>query len=482
MRTLRKLALASGVVLALACSDDDASGTAGAGAARDADSERAGSGSAAIGGGGSGASAAPRDASQPRDAGDRRDAATRDDAASSDAGTPAADAGRATRPHPLYPALDLDALPGPGGAASGAYRPPALPTTTRTVTVTSTGTQARNDLLAACQTAGTAVTVPDGAGRLGTLDFGNVRDCDVRLGAQVVADLVYVGHLPGPMVAPSQRVRIRGGQLGSIMVDPGSGDIVFDGVVVNNAVLPPAQRSGTAIYLLGDAQRFVDRFAFVNSIIRMVATVPDPSGASDGCAYLAGNAHNVFFANDNVVTAGNRNSWGFRIGGGDNFLIVDSTVRVSFHKLIRMNDGPVDYVYVKGGIWMRESTDASDGSRLNDAFAQLGDLGTDHVYIHDPQIHLLAPEPVSFGAWNGPGQRGKSWEARRIAWHARSQSVISDALLRARENDCAAEAVCDYGAGTHSYRYDANLSLPADPWRDLPDLADDDPDAQPIAP
>jgi hypothetical protein len=324
--------------------------------------------------------------------------------------------------------------------------------------------------------------VPDAAGRLGVVDFGNVTDCDVTLGAMVVADLVYVGHLPGPQVAPAHRIRVRGGQIGHIMVDPGSSDIVFDGVVLNNAVVPPDQRSGTAIYLISNDDAFVDRFAFVNSVLRMVATGPDASGAQDGCAYLAGGARNVFFANDNIVTAGNRNSWGFRIGGGDNFIIVDSTVRVSFHKLIRMNDGPVDYVYVKNGIWMRESTAATDGSLINDAFAQLGDLGTDHVYIHDPEIHLLSPEPLQFGASSGPSQVGKSWEARRIAWHALSAGVISDASLTDRQNGCAAGATCDYGVGTHSYHYDPNLAFPANPWRELPAIAEDDPDEQPITP
>ena len=51
------------------------------------------------------------------------------DAGAVDAG--AVDAG--ARPHPLYPSLDLASLPGPGGATSGAYEPPSLPTTTRTV-------------------------------------------------------------------------------------------------------------------------------------------------------------------------------------------------------------------------------------------------------------------------------------------------------------------------------------------------------------
>jgi hypothetical protein len=29
-----------------------------------------------------------------------------------------------------------------------------------------------------------------------------------------------------------------------------------------------------------------------------------------------------------------------------------------------------------------------------------------------------------------------------------------------RQNNCAAGATCDYGVGTHSYHYDANLSFP----------------------
>jgi hypothetical protein len=97
-------------------------------------------------------------------------------------------------------------------------------------------------------------------------------------------------------------------------------------------------------------------------------------------------------------------------------------------------------------------------------------------------VHLLAPWPVSFGAWNGPGQVGKAWEARRIAWHAVSASVISDAALGAAETNCAAGATCDYGLGTHSYAYDPGLGLPTDAWRSLPALAEDDPDALPAAP
>lgn len=401
---------------------------------------------------------------------------------SSGTSTSSGTGGMAANPHPLYPALDLDDLPGPGGAASGPYTPPTLPATTSTVTVSGTGAQARMELQAACQAAGTAVTVPDSAGHIGFVDIGNATDCDITFGAAVVLDGLYLGHLPGPQVAPVHRIRVRGGQIGAVIVDAGSTDIALDGVVINSGVVPPAQRTTTGVLLNGDASAFVDRFAVVNSIIRLVATLPDGSGNTDGNAYLGARARNVFFANDNVVTAGNRNAWGFRIGGGDNFLIVDSTVRVSFHKLIRMNDAPVDYVWVKAGTWMRQATPTAMGMVLNDSFAQLGDAGTDHVYIHDPVIHLLPTGLVSFGATAGPGQVGKSWEARNMQWHATSAAVVSDAILSGYQSGCASGATCDYGIGTHTYQYDPNLALPADAWRDLPTIAVDDPDDQPVAP
>jgi hypothetical protein len=459
------------IVVCLGCSGDDAGGSpvADGGAGTAAGSSGGHAGSAAGSGGGAGSAANVGDGSVS----DASETAA-------DGGGLGSDAGVGTRPHPLYPALDLDTLPGPGGAVSGAYEPPMLPETTRTVMVTTTGGQARADLAAACQMAGTAVTVPSSAGRIGTVDFGNVTDCDVTLGADVIADLVYVGHLPGPTVAPAHRVRIRGGQIGYIMVDPGSTDIVFDGVTVNNAVVPPAQRVSTGIYLIDSGGEVVERFAFVNSVLRMVATLPDGGGASDGCAYLAGNARNVLFANVNIVTAGNRNSWAFRISGGDNFLIVDSTVRVAFHKMIRMNDDPVDYVYVKGGVWMRQDSTGAAGEMFNDTFAQIGDSGTDHVYIHDTTVYLESTDPLYFGATNGPGQVAKSWQVRGVAWHAPSASVVSDTILQQHQSNCSVGGSCDYGVGTHSYDYASPLVLPDDAWRSLPGLAEDDPDALPI--
>ncbi|HVV86726.1 MAG TPA: hypothetical protein VHE35_26895, partial [Kofleriaceae bacterium] len=394
------------------------------------------------------------------------------------------DAPPGAHPHPLYPPLDLDTLPGAGGANDAPYQVPSLPTTTRTVTIASTGAQAGADLFAACQVPGSAVTVPDAAGHLGTVFIGDATDCDITLGPAVVINILYLGHVNTPAIAPVHRIRVRGGQLGQLLVDPGSTDLVLDGVAINTAVVTPALRAPTAIFLIRDRKNVqppVDRFAVVNSFVR-VAAGEAVGGATDGSAYLGESASNVFFANDNVVTAGNRNSWGFLVGGGHNELFVDLTVRVSIDKLVRLEDAPIDYVYVRGGTWMREDTHTMAGGSTDDSFVQRDDKGTDHVFLHDAAVWLLPPVAPTFGASSGPGEAGKHWEARRLAWHARSADIVSDALLTGYQDHCPPTAVCDYGVGTHTYTYDANLALPASPWRDLPSFADDDPDHLPVTP
>jgi hypothetical protein len=387
-------------------------------------------------------------------------------------------------PHPLYPPLDLDALPGFGGVEGDPYQVPELPQTSQSVTVTSTGTQAAADLLAACQMGATAVDVPDAAGDIGVVTLGNVDDCDVTLGANVAMNVMVIGSLPGPTHAPSHRIRIRGGQIGNLLVAYGSSDVVFDGVAFNNGVQPSAQRNGNGLYLTagdGDAD-VVDRFAVVNSFIRMVP-VDGGGGQMHGNAFLGGRVRNALFANNNVVTAGNHNSWAFRFGGGANLLLVDNTVRVSFHKMVRLNTSPVDYVYIAGGTWMRESTLSSSGTLNNDSFAQLSGSSTDHVYVHDLAIWLLPDTPASFGATYDAVQNGRSWQARNIDWHAVAESAMSPEALANMESACAnVGADCDYGADTHSFDYDPALTLPTGAWRDLPTFDDDDPDNLPVAP
>lgn len=423
--------------------------------------------------------AATGGASDPDTSGDGSESESTDESGTDTADPPAA------CPHPLYAGLDLCELPGPGGGDScGPYEVPTLPSTTRAITIDSTGTQAALDALEACGTPGTAVEIPNGAGRIGALTLGGVEDCDITLGHDVVVDFLVFGQLPGPMRAPSHRVRVRGGHIGSVWSAPDSSDIVLDGVTIDNGVIPTSERNNSGIVLHSDGPgSVVDRFAVVNSIVRAVEGEPDEQGATDGIGYLGARSQNILFANNNIVTAGNHNSWGFRVGGGCNVLLVDNSVRVSFHKLVRFNDADTDYVYIRGGTWMREFTVDPFGNPNNDAFKELGgDWRTDHVYIHDLSVYLLAPEPVAFGASANTGNADSTWETRGIAWHALDETVVSDAYLTEHEGYCTPGASCDYGVGTNSYGYDPALSFPADPWRQLPTLPISDPDDLPIQP
>ena len=386
-------------------------------------------------------------------------------------------------PHPLYPGFDLATLPGAGGGAAGPYESPVLPCTNRSVTVAAIGTAAGAQLRSECEVGATAVHVPSAAGRIGVVNLGHVHDCEVMLGSAVVIDFLVIGSLPGPTHAPSHRIRIRGGQVGSVLAIGPSTDIVFDGVAINNGAVPSTSRSSIGFNMPAGpgAGEVLDRFAVVNSFIRVL---PVSFGAEiDGAAQISSGARNVLFANNNIVTSGNRNSWAFRLGGGDNLLLIDNSVRVSFHKLVRMGDAPVDYVYIKGGTWMREATLTSGGALLNDAFAQLSGSTTDSVYIHDPVVYLLPDAPVSFGASVEAAQAGRSWHARRIDWHALSADVVSVARVQMLENACVGvSGLCDYGAATHTFHYDPALTFPADPWRNLPTFANNDPDALPVEP
>ena len=91
--------------------------------------------------------------------------------------------------------------------------------------------------------------------------------------------------------------------------------------------------------------------------------------------------------------------------------------------------------------------------------------------------------PVAFGAAAQPAQAGRSWEARRIQWHAVSADVVSDQRLGTLENACqGVGGSCDYGLGTHGYQYDPELDFPDDPWRDLPGFSNNNPDDLPVEP
>ena len=68
-----------------------------------------------------------------------------------------------------------------------------------------------------------------------------------------------------------------------------------------------------------------------------------------------------------------------------------------------------------------------------------------------------------------------------VAEQAPSAAVVSDSILQNLETNCASGATCDYGDGTHTYAYEPNILAPSNAWRSLPAIAEDDPDALPVA-
>jgi hypothetical protein len=395
------------------------------------------------------------------------------------------DAPPGARPHPLYPALDLDTLPGSGGGAIGPYQPPTLPTTTRSVAITTVGPRPRATWRRPAPPPAPRSPSPTAPVASAPSIWATVDDCDLSLGAAVVIDLLYLGHLPGPTRAPSHRIRVRGGQLGAVVVDPQS------------------TRSGPR--RRGHQQR--RRAA---GAARERGDLPDRRPGARRRLRRAVRGDQLDHPHGRDRARRRRQPRRLRLPGRRRPRRV---LRQQQHRhrrqpqlmglpperrrqralrrqhragVVPQDDPherrPVDYVYVKGGTWMREATLTAGGLAINDSWAQLGDLGTDHVYLHDPTVWLASSEPVVFGASPGPGQAGKRWEARRIAWHARSAAVVSDAHLQGLADTCAASATCDYGFGTHRYTYDPALTLPTTAWRDLPTIALDDPDQQPIAP
>ena len=383
----------------------------------------------------------------------------------------------AGNPHPFWAALDLDTLPGDGGMPGQPYEVPTLPTTNQTITILTSGAQAVTDIKAAAALGNVEIIVPDSAGHLGAgLELGNYSDVDITFGPNVTCDGLSIGALPGEGDEPCFRIRIRGGHFGSLFAVGGSTDLVFDGVIFNNGIIQdPGGYHGRCIDF-GNLNRVV----IVNCVLRTIPFENAPGDSHGRC--FVGEGTNVLFAGNNIVTSGNHDSWGFRISGGGNFLIVDNVCRVPYHKLVRINDNFVDYVYIKGGLWLRGDTDSFSGAPANDLWAQLdtGGAACDHIYIEDTEVYMLSDQQPAFGQLGAAYQSGRIWETTNVHFHALNSTVISDTYLQQLENDTNSfGALSDYGIGTHTYSYDPALEFPADPWLDLPTITTDDPDTLP---
>jgi hypothetical protein len=143
-------------------------------------------------------------------------------------------------PYPLYPALDRNTIP--WHTASGAWGPqvaidsPTLPTTTRSVTVNTTG-----QFNTEAAVAGTEITI--GTGWAGNTSVSILAsDIDVIIPSGIAIGAVQISSFGSP--TPYARIRIRGstpglhsgGRMGQLRAQGAAGaitDVVVDGIDLN---------------------------------------------------------------------------------------------------------------------------------------------------------------------------------------------------------------------------------------------------------
>jgi hypothetical protein len=386
-----------------------------------------------------------------------------------DAGTDAGASGEEmaeTEPHPLYPPLDLRTLPLHGSQAFS-YRAPQLPGAVRNVTVASRAALERE-----CDTVTGRVAIDVAADLLGQGPiFLRGTDCDLTLRPDVrIATL---------MLEPSvRRLRVRGGQIGSVSTrGPGITDVVFDGVVFNTGLLAPSARP-SMIFTLRDLRRL----AIVRSLGRAAPTVSVTNGSNiDGGVFYVERVHDVLIAGSNFACAdtANANGWFARIESGGNWLLVDTMVKVYFHRMIRLSDLvggaglQFDYLVVRGGAFMH--------ARRDSTVDQMSAGGaSDHVYLEDVTFYVDEPTTnrVFFGAQFSSRQTTRLWQATGLRWHARSSAVVSDAVLAGLERMARPGEFLRYRLGAPTYAYHPG-GVPFPAWQQVAAFADSNPEDLP---
>ncbi len=222
--------------------------------------------------------------------------------------------------YPLYPALNLAEIP--WHTAAGAWGPqvrlqaPALPVTTRSVTVRS-----QSEFAAAAAVAGTAITIAQGWPTNTTVAI-TANDIDVTIPRGVVVGGIEIGAWPRSSAIA--RVRIRGeGRMGQYRDYDRVSDVVIDGVDMNGDSAFTGTGEGITPFRIN-----ATRVAVLN--VRAVSAGPIWLGA----------AKHVVIANSNLyhgaasrAAVGWQEGWGIRNVGGP-ITIVDSRLEgTRYHNL-----------------------------------------------------------------------------------------------------------------------------------------------------
>lgn len=266
--------------------------------------------------------------------------------------------GGGTDPYPLYTAFDRNELPFHTAAGSwGAQVPfqaPTPPTTTRQVTVTTTG-----QFNTEAAVAGTEVTVGADFAESSIVTI-NANDVDVIVpSGRSIGGLIFASH--GGTGRSRMRVRkatvdTRGGRVGemrSASVATGQNtDIIIDSIDVNGCGdFGNAAENNMAFYLSGNTGQMALR-VFIHNVRAI-------SGQATGFFH----ADHMLIANCSIrasgvdrTTADRAEGWAYR-GGGTPSVIVDSQIETTRYHVLRPNTHGLanEYFYIARTVLMNLS-------------------------------------------------------------------------------------------------------------------------------
>ena len=344
--------------------------------------------------------------------------------------------------HPLYPSLDLAALPNGGGGELGPFQVSELPRISRSVTLSS-----RFDIERECARSGGGLEINVPAGTvLDQLTLSGQTDCRFVFG-------------DGSVVRGALRM-----DNNNFTQNPGiPSRIEVINLRVEGMILIGGRQEGngaTDIVL----RRIVGASFDMNQINRL--TILDSTFITGGGGPII-NGDNVAVLNTNIFTSdpNHHNSWAFRTTVGNNIIIKDSTFASGRHKVIRM--AQTNYFFVENVVMMREQFG------LNDFFATVGAaslpfIDQNYTYfrncemitIHDGGAALIGPHPAL-------DTIERFWQMENIHFIAKTEDTISSDMISHVQNLCQPEENCDLRPQSHRFTYTRNerMTLPNDRWR-----------------
>jgi hypothetical protein len=356
-------------------------------------------------------------------------------------------------PLTLYPAFDRDWIP----YAGAAFTEPTLPTTSRSVTVSSAA-QMQTEMAA-----GAAVITVAAATAIGAVNSG-CQDCEIIIPAGSSIAWLYLANPFSAGRKYTTRLRVRGpGKLGGIQFISGAGvltstDIVIDGVTINPTAL--STPSDGPFCNVGAP---VARMMWMNCVARVPLL-----GDNTGNGWLLSDITDLGIFNCNVAinsSEGPTNSWICRIGGtSSRILIADNYFRkyATQQAILRQGFGTQSRSFLRNNILVSgDELIVKNEGVTYDLDEQYLDLNT-IVFTND----VLSGQTFSHAAQNGTGGVTHKYTVTNTDWRATNASYVNDTVLQALENQGTHGETLSYRSG-NTYTYDPTFGTLVPAWPDV---------------